>query len=490
MEPGPLCAGALLAKRGFRVLVVGQNSARDEYPCFGYKFVKRPFLLSAASSPAITKVIQELSLGQLFSHGVESSDIRYQIVQPKARVTIFDQVKHTCSELAREYPDYQGVLSSVLTEIGKYSSDFDKLLQNDLVIPPENFFERRDYSRAIVQNPFYSQPHFDLFEKLNISGMFRDCLSAPLRFTTANAKNISPLVAARCMGAWLFDAKYLRGGLDGLRHLLCERILEQGGDIQESWVASGIEVRRGKVQAVRMSGRKEPTATHMVLTDMSPSPLASMVDPQTWTSRFKALVEDDSAPVLGYAVNLGVKKEVVPQGMARTVFVSSRGPLTNLLRVEQVPQDNEQKAVLNVSCVVPSGTDVISNGALRDEILDQMRWLVPFLDTHLEVIHSPYDGFGPIDLTGHASSDAPPVPRLEQIGKWQLHVPPNPTGLGIENLPHRTGVKGLLMAGAQVVSGLGIETDFIAGWGAAKIAGKMDPSRQRIVRTMRSRVEM
>ena len=62
--------------------------------------------------------------------------------------------------------------------------------------------------------------------------------------------------------------------------------------------------------------------------------------------------------------------------------------------------------------------------------------------------------------------------------------------MGIENCPHRTGIKGLILSGGQVVSGLSTEGEFIAAWGAARIVGKLDPRRERLVRSMRGKVEM
>lgn len=491
MELGSLCAGALLAKRGFRVLVVGQNGARDTYSCFDYQFIKRPFLMPGASSPAITKAIEELSLSQLFSHIEMPSEKKFQVVQPSSRVSVFETVQETSRELAREFLVAESEISRVLTEIGKYSSDFEKLLQNDLVIPPENFFERRDFSRAVVQNPFAGTPGLNLFEKLGVEGDFRTLLEVLPRLLGAGLEQLSPWVVARCIGSWFFDIKCIQGGLDAFRQLLCERIVEQGGDVQEGYTAEGIVTKRGKVQGVRMRGRKESTATQIVLTDFCPTQLSCLVEPSEWTSRFKALVEDDSHPTMGYALNLGVKKEVVPVGMAHTVLLSTADTLgAGLLRIEQVPQEDDSKCALNISCVVPDSEDAISSGALRDAILDKIRWLVPYLDNFLEVIHSPFDGFGPIDLTGNAESAAPPVPHPEQIQKWFLQSPRDCAGVGIEKSPHRTGIKGLLMAGSQVTCGLGVETDFIAAWGAAKIAGKMDPSRQRLARSMRSKVEI
>ncbi|MBN2343969.1 MAG: hypothetical protein JXX29_06920 [Deltaproteobacteria bacterium] len=491
MDPGPLCAGALLSRRGFRVLVIGHHNARESYHCHGYRFVKRPFLLPGASSPVISKIIQELSVGQLFSHTELPCDVKFQVVQPSSRISVFEDAKQTAAELVREFPEYAYKITDIMTEVGRYSGDFEKFIQNDLVIPPETFFERRDFSRSAVQNPFMGMPTIDVFEKLGVRGKFRDFLEILPRFFGGGLAHLSPLVTARIIGAWLFDTRCLKDGLDGLRHLLCERIIEQGGDIQESYCADGIEVKRGKVTGVRMSGRKETTATQMVLTDLRPSSLSSLVEPQAWTSRFKALVEDDPDPLFGYALNLGVKKEVLPAGMADTVFLAMSAELgADLLRIQVVPQDDPDRAGLNISCAVPNSNEDILSGRLRDKILDRMRWLIPYLDNYLEVIHSPFDGFGPVDLTGEADPAAPSVPHPEQIENWLIRVVQSPGEVGIENVPHRTGIKGLLLSGSQVVSGLGVETDFIAAWGVAKIAGKMDPSRQRIARSMRSKVEV
>jgi hypothetical protein len=132
----------------------------------------------------------------------------------------------------------------------------------------------------------------------------------------------------------------------------------------------------------------------------------------------------------------------------------------------------------------------IDSGALRDTVLDTMRVLIPFLDNHLRVIHSPFDGFGPVDLTKAAKGSGPPVPHPEEVPRWRLVPPPRGGVLGVGNLPHRSGIKGLLLSGDQVVSGLGIEGELLAAWGAARIAGKMDPRRERLVRSLRSKVEM
>jgi hypothetical protein len=294
------------------------------------------------------------------------------------------------------------------------------------------------------------------------------------------------------MGGWLCDTSAIRDGRDGLTNLFLDQISACGGDHQLGLTVAEILINKGKVRGLRMAGREETTGCQVILTDMTPKELAPLVSPSTWTKRFSALVEGNNEPTLGYAVNLGVDSEVVPLGLAQTAFASfGDGLCDDLLRIEQVPQSNKKTAALNVSCVVPPKyRETIYSGELRDAILDRMRSLLPFLDNYLRVIHSPYDGFGPIDLTGNAKGVAPPAPHKEEIPTWKLSHPSGEGALGPENLHHRTGLRGLLLSGNQVVSGLGVEGELLAAWGAARIAGKTDKRRERLVRSMRSKVEM
>ncbi len=492
MELGPLAAGALLARRGFRVLVVGQNAPRDHYPCFGYTCTRRPFLFVAAQSPVARRVVDELSIGQLLQHTLHAPTPAFQVVLPRARVDVFQDPEQTKAELRREFPEDAASVGEAFSTIGRINGEIDKLMANDLVVPPESFMEKREFARAEVQDPFRTEAQSDYQFECGRADGFDAFLRAPVRFETAGTEPLPPLVRFRQMAGWLFDCHAVTDGRDGLRSLLIDQIVGQGGDLHPRHRVAEIAVKKGRVTGVRMAGREEMTGCQVVLTDLSSKELSTLVPPNAWTKRFRQLVDNSPEPVLGYAINLGVTPAVVPAGLAGTSFISFGGGLGDeLLRVEQVPQQEENRAVLHVSCIVERGAEeTIHTGALRDSILDRMRWLVPFLDNHLKIIHSPFDGFGPIDLSGDAEGDAPPIPHPEEVPRWLIRPPVGHGTLGIENSPHRSGIKGLLMAGGQVVSGLGTEGELLAAWGAARIANKMDPRRERLVRSMRSKVEI
>jgi hypothetical protein len=253
-----------------------------------------------------------------------------------------------------------------------------------------------------------------------------------------------------------------------------------------------INVHKGRVIGVSMTGREEMTGCQVVFTDLPLPELSTLIPSNTWTKRFSALVAESPEPMLGYGINLGIDRPVLPPALAHTALLCfGPGLADQLLRLEQIPQVDPEKAALHVSCVLPAADqDKISSGALRDALLDRVRWLIPFLDRHLRVLHSPYDGAGPLDLQGDASGEAPPVPYSEEIPRWLINQPRPDRPLGIENLHHRTGIKGLVLAGSQVITGLDAEGEFIAGWGAALIAGSIDPRRERLVRSMRAKVEV
>ena len=490
MELGPLTAGALLAKRGFRVLVIGQNAPTDRYPCLGYQFSRRPFLLTAADSPVLKRIIKELGIGQLFQHATFVPDTAWQAVLPTARVDISRDLKRVIREMRREIPQTADNIDDAFDALGRINGEIQKLFDQDFVLPPETFFEKREFSRVEVQNPF-RLPFF--LQSAKRAGDLPDLLMLPAWWELGHRQQRHPLIHYRQLGSWLFDCVAFYKGRDGFRKLLIDQISGQGGDIHPRRQATDISVKRGKVAGIRLAGHDEMTGCQMILTHLAPDELAPLIAPGNWTKRFRQLTETPLPKAVGYAVNLGVRKDVVPEGMAGTVFcVSGNGADTSIIRIERIPQEDETRAAFNVSCTLPpEEADRIQTGAIRDTLLDRMRELVPFLDRYLEVIHSPFDGFGPIDLTGGSvTGEAPTIPHAEEVPKWIVRRPPDDALLGIAALPHRTGIKGLLLAGEQATTGLCTEGELIAAWGASRIACKMDPRRERLVKSLKSKVEM
>ncbi|MCK9522343.1 MAG: hypothetical protein M0R76_04765 [Proteobacteria bacterium] len=492
MDIAPLCAGALLARRGFRVLVAGQHTPPDTYTCQGYRFMRQPPFFSGAHSPVVRRICEELTLTQPFERLLGQETPRLQVVTPQRRVDVHAEVAKTVRELSREMPAAErDAIAPALKEIGHLSREFEKIIASDLVIPPESFFERRDWVRAEVQNPFFNMPNVDLFSALPLSDALRSWLQMLPRALSGPGDAPSALRQSRQIGALLFDAVSLPGGHDALRALFCEKIAALGGDVQPAVSVKSLDVQRGRVQAVRLAGREEPIPCHSVVSGLRLSELSALVAPSHWTSRFRAQIEDDTPATRwrGYVLNLGVDAQVVPEGMGSDVlFDTGSDGDVRFLQVSRIPGQPDGRAALQVTCVLDdASTSRLTSGAVRDAILDHLRWLVPFLDNHLHVIHSPNDGLPPICLGREAPEDTAQTCAAPAVPWWRQR--PEPAGvLGISALPYRTGIKGLLLCGEQVIAGLQLEGEFISAWGVARIISKADPSRRLLMRTLRTPV--
>ncbi|HTQ45404.1 MAG TPA: NAD(P)-binding protein, partial [Polyangiaceae bacterium] len=79
---GALTAAALLARRSWRVIVLGQGWRPSTYQYDGVTLSRRPFTFLSGSSPAWTRVLVELAQSQTFRRRVIALDPMFQVLAP------------------------------------------------------------------------------------------------------------------------------------------------------------------------------------------------------------------------------------------------------------------------------------------------------------------------------------------------------------------------------------------------------------------------
>ncbi len=125
----PLLAGALLAKRGFRVLLVAQDELAPTYsPLPGVVLPREPFNFLPAGSPIARRVLTELALHQIFRRRAAQIDPAFQLCLPRHRFELardpiilereiereFPEIKRTVEELFRTGERHDGLLDRIL----------------------------------------------------------------------------------------------------------------------------------------------------------------------------------------------------------------------------------------------------------------------------------------------------------------------------------------------------------------------------------------
>src|SRR6185312_5582372 len=85
---GALTAAALLARRDFTVLVLGQGGRAASYRLDRRTLLRRRFTLLSATSPTWRKVVVELAQSQTWKRRVEPASPMMQVLSPQRRVEV------------------------------------------------------------------------------------------------------------------------------------------------------------------------------------------------------------------------------------------------------------------------------------------------------------------------------------------------------------------------------------------------------------------
>src|SRR4051812_13038378 len=110
---GALSAAALLARRSFRVLSVGDGHKAATYVYDGITLARRPFTFLPATSPAWTKVVVELACSQSWKRKVTPRDPMFQILGADLRLDVPPDKALFAQELEREMPGVKRAVEEV-----------------------------------------------------------------------------------------------------------------------------------------------------------------------------------------------------------------------------------------------------------------------------------------------------------------------------------------------------------------------------------------
>jgi phytoene dehydrogenase-like protein len=492
---GPLLTAAILAKRGFRVLVLGCGTLDDTYEEDDLRLPRWPSYFAVGDTPIVKRVFSDLALWQILRRKLQPLEPSYQVVLPRARLDVTRDRERYAEECAREFGDAARSIEAFYGRLDGLNARLDEFLGEDLPLPPDGFFERRRFQRASLQNPF--GPYGDgaaVWGDIPEDHPFRLAVLSQVRCAThGDAGRLTPLQVARLHGSWQAHGALPEGGLAGLRAFLRERILLHAGEIELGEAAAEIVMRRGRAVAVRRERDEEPTGAQYVVAGVETERLVTLFG----DSPPRALTEAAQAcrpRHRRFTCNLIVRREVVPVGMARHVCFVPEPPYLpiedNLLFLEVAPLD-DARAVISIQAFALAERVESDPGYLPEltrRIIDRAAWLVPSLERHLLGVSSPW--MLP-ERAGAGGARIPPAERLERSPARMPGLPRLPDGssLDLTCLSHRLAGRHLYLTGRDVIPGLGDEGVFLSAWAVARIITQKDPRRVRLRRELGSMIE-
>lgn len=485
-----LTAGALLARRGFRVAVIGHGARGDTYAYEGLALRRGSAFAPWLEAPAFVRAMTELALLPALRRRAIPREVAWQACLPRHRLDVHVDPERRLAELDREFPEVHRPVEDFYAALARHNAPLDRVFGAELPWPPEGFFERRAARRAAAEAPFGADGLAgDILAEFAADHPVRTVVDAQARFAGAHDPDrMTALVRTRLHAAGLRATALADGGGDGLRRLLEERIQQHGGDVRARERVERIATRRGRVAAVTLAGTEEEIGCGFVVTPLDAAAaqrLTGVPASRAWAARMLAA----RPRYYRYALNVVLPAEALPVGMGPRVFAVAdlRRPLAeeNLLAVEHAPPDAEGRVVLTARALLPR--PAVEEGEVymhrvRGRVLRALGAVVPFLERHARVIDSPHDGLPPDDRTrpGPAavevrwSGEAEPMEPLDER--------PADAFLGVCGLAMTGDIAGLLHVGRQVVPGLGEEGEFLAALTAAARITRTDRTKEQMRR--------
>jgi hypothetical protein len=493
----PRFCAAVLARRGFRVLVVGHGYLPAGYPLGDYRLPRFPHTFVGARTPIADRFFSELGLKQRFRRLATPLDPAFQLALPGHRLDVFRDDTRYQREIEREFFKVKRSVDEFHRNVVRISSEFDRVVERDLVWPPETFLERREFSRSGAQQLLDRlEKGPKLLAEFPEEHPFRLAAGLPAYFSSRiDPDQLNALGFVRLHANWHAGAVGLEKSAETLHELLGDKIAANSGAVRMEDRVDTIMENRGGVCGVRLDTTGEEIGCRHVVAGIE---LPSLLGAISERAKFEELFEQIGEPGLShyrYTLNIVMLKKGLPAGMGRDVFYvrSADRPNTgeNVLHVQSSSIDEKQQ-LLCVEALLPRREIEDEGGYLdtiRERLLDALAELVPFLEDHLLLVDSPHDGLPPRFVRAKPAR----LPRRYRRGPETMpavYAYPVTSGLGLCALPVRSPIDRLLLCSSQVVPGLGKEGSLLAAWSAARIISRADRSKERMCKGLWTKVEI
>ena len=500
---GALTAAALLARRSWRVLVLGQGYRKPTYTWDGLVFARRPFTFLSASSPAFRRVLVELAQSQTFRRRLVPLDPMFQILAKGVRLDLPPDTQLFAREIDREFPAVRRVVDDLYTELARANAAADAAFEKDAVWPPGGFWERRETERIVATLPWIESangaPPADILAELTKGHPFRDVVTTPARFASDLAGELPTFSLARLHGAWTRGVSELAAGEDELIDFLLDRVRAHGGETNLTDRATELAHRAGKVRGVHVDGDAATGVTFVV---------SDLPEEETLELARGFVPARDGRPRLETAENrfvmsMVVRPEGLPTPLAHESFLLG-DPTVHL----QIAKGAAKGTVMLVAeTLLPANVPLAH---AREEVLATILENLTFLERHIIACDSPHDGRplwdfrnptqedafigdpalglrahlvdrAKLRMTGGSIEPEPMAPRF-RVYPDQLH--------GLAGEPLRTALGNVFSTGRSVLSALGQEGELLAAWGVARVITRTDRRKEKMLREMWSKVEL
>ena len=495
---GALAAAALLARRDFTVLVVGQGRRPADYEFEGKTLRRRAFTMLSATSPVWRRVVGELAQTQTWKRRIVPVSPMLQASIDGRRFEVAPDANLFAREVEREFPEARRLVAELYADLARVTAAADAAFERDAVWPPGTFMERRQTGRVASTLPYArAEPHADLLAEFPRRHPYRRIVTDTTRFASDLATPAPAFAIARLHGAWTRGLYALERGEAELDEMLLDRLEANGGTFLSSARVASIEVRRRSVSGVQLDGDLRTIGAGFVITDLTGEEVAGLAGGEGISKKAQREWPRIIPSTRRFVVSVRAARAGIPAPLARESFSFAQEGATHPHTVHLQRWDDGDEVLLVAELLL--GERDLPLSEARAWVLRRLCAELPFLERHLTLVDSPHDNL-PLWKYATIGESAchpeeidraalpPGASRAEPMDR-QLEVDP-PGYLGLAGEPIRGPIDRTLLVGASVLPGLGQEGRLLAACGAARLVTQSDKRRARMRREMWTKLEI
>ena len=404
---GALTSAALLARRNFTVLVLGQGQRGPTYRLDDRLLHRRSFTLLGGTSPAFCKVTVELAQSQTWKRRLVPVSPMLQVLSPRRRLDIPPDMVLFGREIDREYPELRRLVDDLYSELARVNAAADEAFEHDAVWPPGTFWERRETARFSSLLPHArAEPDADLLADFPRAHPFRQIITSSVAFACDVSEPPPPFAVARLHGAWTRGLLMLPRGEEELEEFLVDRITAHGGLCLFDNRADSLLVRGSAAVGVRVDSDQTAMGATFVMVDSNGEDIANLSGGEGINKRAQREWPRITSSVGRFVVSLAVRSDGLPEPLGaeclvlpgnrantRTGTASASSPLTQRpsVHLQRVRLGRAGEELL-VAETLLHDRGPIGLGEAREAVLSVVLAELPFLEQHLLVVDSVHDG--------------------------------------------------------------------------------------------------
>ena len=483
-DPAGLVAGALLARRGYRILQIDVMEQPGSYVRDGYPLPCGPVLMPPffENSRPFTVVSRELAMSPSTFSELGLPVSRIQSLLPGHRVDLWHDRDSLLVELFREFPKETGVSEKGLADTDRTASELRALLEQDAVpLPPDGFWEGRRLSKAISQLGSLRGSN-GLAGSIKESASLSRILCSPLDFVTGAHDSASIPAGALALSRVLSPGWQVVASMSRIKAALRKRLKELGVIMLSGPPPAHLHLNGARISGLTL---KDSSHTYNCAGLIVASSLFEIEDCLPHGRRIKKIQKASGSTFTDLcmlALNMIVPARTVPEGMGRVVLLSNAPSASKAARPillcvmpafrNKVLQKDE--VLINASMIVEKNK--LNNdraktiAVLKSTLLERMARPFPFIVEKTSMISTPYDAEKMSDMGRD-------MPIFKGIFEPTRLLSTEGLTAGIFRLPARMGFENLFIASREVLPGMGLEGEFVCARTVADLISRLDPKK-------------